>query len=92
MKRTEADLLKYRNFGKKSLAEIQGILKEMGLALGMAAHAGKKETEVKWRRSLRNKVPREIRRISGIKSPKSSRFQGKRKLHGWICPDSCKKI
>ncbi len=35
VKRTEADLLKYRNFGKKSLAEIQGILKGMGLSLGM---------------------------------------------------------
>ena len=30
-----AELLKYRNFGKKSLAEIDELLKGMGLALGM---------------------------------------------------------
>ena len=28
-------MLKYRNFGKKSLAEIKDILEEMGLSLGM---------------------------------------------------------
>ena len=32
-----AELLKYRNFGKKSLAEIDELLKGMGLALGMGA-------------------------------------------------------
>ncbi|MBI3989321.1 MAG: DNA-directed RNA polymerase subunit alpha [candidate division NC10 bacterium] len=31
----EGDLLKMRNFGRKSLKELQGILKEMGLSLGM---------------------------------------------------------
>jgi len=31
----EADLLKMRNFGRKSLKELQGVLKEMGLSLGM---------------------------------------------------------
>lgn len=35
VKKTEPQMLKYRNFGKKSLAEITGILKEMGLSLGM---------------------------------------------------------
>jgi DNA-directed RNA polymerase subunit alpha len=29
------DLLKYRNFGKKSLAEIGELLNSMGLSLGM---------------------------------------------------------
>ena len=33
--KTEADMLKYRNFGKKSLNEIKGKLDELGLALGM---------------------------------------------------------
>ena len=31
----EGDLLKMRNFGRKSLKELQGILKEMGVSLGM---------------------------------------------------------
>ena len=35
VKKTEAEMLKYRNFGKKSLTEIGVILKEMGLTLGM---------------------------------------------------------
>lgn len=35
VQRTEAEMLKFRNFGKKSLAEIQEILKGMGLSLGM---------------------------------------------------------
>lgn len=32
--KTEADMLKYRNFGKKSLTEIKDKLQEMGLCLG----------------------------------------------------------
>lgn len=35
VRRTEAEMLKYRNFGKKSLDEIQGILAGLGLSLGM---------------------------------------------------------
>jgi len=35
VQKTEADMLKYRNFGKKSLAEIKGIIEGMGLSLGM---------------------------------------------------------
>ena len=34
------ELLKYRNFGKKSLAEIEELLKGMGLALGMTLGGG----------------------------------------------------
>jgi len=37
--KTEADMLKYRNFGKKSLNEIKGKLAELGLALGMTLDA-----------------------------------------------------
>lgn len=33
--RTEAEMLKYKNFGKKSLNEIKKILTDMGLSLGM---------------------------------------------------------
>lgn len=41
VKKAEVDMLKYRNFGKKSLSEINKILVDMGLRLGM--HAEKKE-------------------------------------------------
>jgi DNA-directed RNA polymerase subunit alpha len=35
IQKTEAQMLKYKNFGKKSLSEIQAILTAMGLGLGM---------------------------------------------------------
>ncbi len=35
VKKTEMEMLKYRNFGKKSLTEINNILKEMNLFFGM---------------------------------------------------------
>jgi DNA-directed RNA polymerase subunit alpha len=35
VKKTEQEMLQYRNFGKKSLAEIKEILKGMGLSFGM---------------------------------------------------------
>lgn len=44
VKKTELEMLKYRNFGKKSLAEINKILTGMGLALGMKTEA-KKESK-----------------------------------------------
>jgi DNA-directed RNA polymerase subunit alpha len=34
--KTEAEMLKYRNFGKKSLNEIKDKLHELGLGLGMS--------------------------------------------------------
>ena len=37
--KTEADMLKYRNFGKKSLLEIEDKLREMGLVMGMQIDA-----------------------------------------------------
>jgi len=43
VKRTEVDMLKYRNFGKKSLAEINKILGGMGLSLGMKFSSEPKE-------------------------------------------------
>ncbi len=35
VRKTEAEMLRYRNFGRKSLNEIKEILSEMGLSLGM---------------------------------------------------------
>ena len=35
VKKTEMEMLKYRNFGKKSLSEIQKVLQDMGLSFGM---------------------------------------------------------
>lgn len=39
VEKSPQELLKYRNFGKKSLAEIEELLKGMGLSLGMAPGA-----------------------------------------------------
>jgi len=41
VKKPESELLTYRNFGKKSLTEINEILKAMGLSLGMKVDAKK---------------------------------------------------
>jgi DNA-directed RNA polymerase subunit alpha len=35
VQKTEAEMLKTKNFGRKSLNEIKAILSEMGLSLGM---------------------------------------------------------
>jgi len=35
VQKSESEMLKYRNFGRKSLNEIKEILTEMGLSLGM---------------------------------------------------------
>jgi DNA-directed RNA polymerase subunit alpha len=35
VQKTEAEMLKTKNFGRKSLKEIKEILAEMGLSLGM---------------------------------------------------------
>jgi DNA-directed RNA polymerase subunit alpha len=35
VQKSEPEMLKYRNFGRKSLKEIQDILGEMGLGFGM---------------------------------------------------------
>jgi DNA-directed RNA polymerase subunit alpha len=35
VQRKESEMLKYRNFGKKSLTEIKAVLANMGLTLGM---------------------------------------------------------
>ncbi len=35
VQKTESEMLKYRNFGRKSLTEIKSILREMGLSFNM---------------------------------------------------------
>ncbi len=45
VKKSELDMLQYRNFGKKSLAEIKKVIVDMGLSLGMKAEGGKKTKE-----------------------------------------------
>ncbi len=48
VKKSEAELLSFRNFGKKSLSEIGDLLKAMGLHLGMKIDSKKlKKTETK---------------------------------------------
>lgn len=43
VRRTELEMLKYRNFGKKSLAEIGKVLVDMNLSLGMKIDEERKE-------------------------------------------------
>jgi len=43
VKKTEMEMLRYRNFGKKSLSEIQKILQDMGLSFGMKISKKKAE-------------------------------------------------
>jgi DNA-directed RNA polymerase subunit alpha len=38
VERTEAEMLKTKNFGRKSLNEIKEILGDLGLSLGMKLH------------------------------------------------------
>ena len=42
VKKTEMEMLKYRNFGKKSLTEINKILQDMGMQLGMKSEKKEK--------------------------------------------------
>ena len=44
--KTESEMLKYRNFGKKSLNEIKDKLQQLGLSLGMKFEAGLVETPI----------------------------------------------
>ncbi len=45
VRKSEMDMLKYRNFGKKSLAEITKILTGMGISLGMKMKDSKEKKE-----------------------------------------------
>jgi DNA-directed RNA polymerase subunit alpha len=47
VRKTEQEMLKYRNFGRKSLNELNGILSELGLSFGMDVDKYKEQEEVK---------------------------------------------
>ncbi len=47
VRKTEQEMLKYRNFGRKSLNELNGILSELGLSFGMDVDKYKEPEEVK---------------------------------------------
>ncbi len=49
VKKTEMEMLKYRNFGKKSLSEINKILQDMGLAFGIKVDKEKLKQYIKER-------------------------------------------
>ncbi|OQX90575.1 MAG: DNA-directed RNA polymerase subunit alpha [candidate division Zixibacteria bacterium 4484_95] len=44
IRKTEAEMLRYRNFGRKSLNELNGILSELGLSFGMDVEKYKEDT------------------------------------------------
>jgi DNA-directed RNA polymerase subunit alpha len=51
VRKTESQMLKYKNFGKKSLSEINAILSGMGMALGM-------DVEARLKRKKGNETPK----------------------------------
>ena len=54
--KTEAEMLKYRNFGKKSLNEIKDKLLQLGLSLGMKCESGLVEPPMSSERSQDGKL------------------------------------
>ena len=55
VQKTEAEMLKTKNFGRKSLNEIKELLAEMGLSLGMRLENFPPREELERRRLLREK-------------------------------------
>ncbi len=55
VQKTEAEMLKTKNFGRKSLNEIKELLAEMGLSLGMRLENFPSREELERRRMLREK-------------------------------------
>jgi hypothetical protein len=51
VQKTEAEMLRTPNFGRKSLERDQGVLSSMGLRLGMDIPAGRPRTSRRWPRS-----------------------------------------
>lgn len=47
VRKSESEMLKYRNFGRKSLNELNAILAELGLSFGMDVDKYKEPEEVK---------------------------------------------
>ena len=55
VQKTEAEMLKTKNFGRKSLNEIKELLSEMGLSLGMRLENFPPREELERRRMMREK-------------------------------------
>jgi DNA-directed RNA polymerase subunit alpha len=55
VQKTEAEILKTKNFGRKSLNEIKELLSEMGLSLGMRLENFPPREELERRRMMREK-------------------------------------
>lgn len=55
VQRTEADMLKTKNFGRKSLDEIKGVLLDMGLDFGMKDEGFEKKFQ-EWKRKHQNEA------------------------------------
>ena len=55
VQKTEAEMLKTKNFGRKSLNEIKELLSEMGLSLGMRLESFPPREELERRRMMREK-------------------------------------
>jgi DNA-directed RNA polymerase subunit alpha len=55
--KTEGEMLKYRNFGKKSLNEIKDKLQQLGLSLGMKFEPGLIELPVSGDGAVPNSAP-----------------------------------
>lgn len=55
VQRTEADMLKTKNFGRKSLDEIKGVLLDMGLDFGMKVDSFDKKYQ-EWKRKQQNEA------------------------------------
>jgi hypothetical protein len=51
VQKTEAEMLRTPNFGRKSLNEIKEVLSSMGLRLGWTSRAGRRRISRKWRRN-----------------------------------------
>jgi DNA-directed RNA polymerase subunit alpha len=53
IQKTEAEMLRTPNFGRKSLNEIKAVLAEMGLHLGMEVPGWPRRTSKNWRSATR---------------------------------------
>ena len=55
VQRSENDMLKTKNFGRKSLDEIKGVLLDMGLDFGMKVDGFEKKYQ-EWKRKQQNEA------------------------------------
>ena len=56
VQKTEAEMLRTPNFGRKSLNEIKEVLAGMGLHLGMESRAGRRTTSKKWQSGWKSRT------------------------------------